>query len=172
MADRDPGDDGRGPVDVRLLSPEEWHLARDARLAALRDAPESFLLTQPHESSWTEQRWRRSCVTGLWAVAQVGRSIVGLARLTDEGMGPHVESVWTHPRYRRRGVASALVRLLVNAEHARGLADVFVWVIHPNPAAFRLYRSLGFEPTDERQPLDGLGRVEERLRLSGAIRGD
>jgi ribosomal protein S18 acetylase RimI-like enzyme len=171
MADRDLGDDGCGLVDVRLLSPEEWHLARDARLAALRDAPESLLPTQPHESSWTEERWRRSCITGLWAVAQAGSSIVGLARLTDEEIGPHVESVWTHPRHRRRGIASALVRLLVNEERAEGPVDVFVWVIHPNPAAFRLYASLGFEPTYERQPLDGLGRVEERLRLSGAPRG-
>jgi ribosomal protein S18 acetylase RimI-like enzyme len=169
MAERDPAGDDRAPVDVRLLSPDEWHLARETRLAALREAPESLLPRRPHESLWTEERWRRSWETGLWAVAQAGATIIGLARLTREHAAPHVESVWTHPQHRRRGVASALVRELVAVERAaRGAVEVFVWVIHPNPAAFQLYTTLGFEPTDERQTLDGLGRIEERLRLSGA----
>jgi ribosomal protein S18 acetylase RimI-like enzyme len=166
MADRDqdPGDDSDEPVHCRLLDEEEWHLARHARLAALRDAPEFFLPTEPHESVWTDDDWRAACVVGRWAVAQARAGVVGLARLTDEGNGPHVGSVWTHPRHRRRGIASALVRLLVEEERDR---DVFVWVIHPNPAAFQLYESLGFKPTFERQVLASIGREEERLRLSG-----
>jgi ribosomal protein S18 acetylase RimI-like enzyme len=170
MAEQDPGGDGTAPVDVRLLSPDEWQVAREARLAALRNAPESLLPRQPHESSWTEESWRRSCETGLWAVAEDADLIIGLARLAREYPAAHVESVWTHPGHRRRGVASALVRELVAVERKRGPGDVFVWVIQPNPAALRLYMSLGFEPTGELQPLDGLGRVEERLRLSGAVR--
>jgi ribosomal protein S18 acetylase RimI-like enzyme len=171
MAEQDPGE-VRGLVDVRLLSPEEWELARAARLAALRDAPQSFLTTLPSESSWTEDRWRWSCATSQWAVAQTGDAIVGLARLTRGGVGPHVESVWTHPEHRRRGIASALVRRLVTAARARGGSDVFVWVIQPNAAAARLWASLGFEPTGWRQPVDGHGRLEERLRLSDAVAGE
>jgi GNAT superfamily N-acetyltransferase len=172
MAEQDLDGNRRGLVDVRVLSPEEWQLARATRLAALQDAPQAFLPTRPPESSWTEDRWRRSCITSLWVVAQASGGIVGLARLTRGGTGPHVESVWTHPEHRRQGIASVLVRRLVNVERARGSGDVFVWVIRPNPAAFRLYASLGFEPTHERQRLDGLNRVEERLRLSGPLRGD
>jgi hypothetical protein len=39
-------------------------------------------------------------------------------------------------------------------------------VIQPNPAALALYLALDFEPTGERQPIDGNGRYEVRLRLS------
>ncbi len=169
MAEQDPGE-GRGLVDVRLLSADEWQVARDARLAALRDAPGSFLTAGLSEWSWTEDQWRRSCSTSQWVVAQAGDDVAGLARLTNGGAGPHVESVWTHPEHRRRGIASALVRRLVRAARELGSRDVFVWVIQPNPEAERLYVSLGFEPTGERQQLDGLGRVEERLRLTAPVR--
>ncbi|WP_305782383.1 GNAT family N-acetyltransferase [Symbioplanes lichenis] len=150
--------------DLRLLRPAGWRLARAARLAALRDAPQHFLPARPHESSWGAGRWRRSCETGRWAVARSAGAVAGLARLTDNPDGLHIESVWTRPDRRRRGIASALVRLLVDSEPGR---DILVWVIQPNAAALRLYLSLGFEPTFERQVLDGRGRIEERLRLSG-----
>lgn len=172
MADRGFGGDSRGLVEVRLLSPEDWRLVRDARLAALRDAPQALLPKRPHESVWTEEHWRESWATGLWAVARIGGSTVGLARLTREKTGPHVESVWTHAGHRRRGIASALVRELVRAARKEGHHDVYVWVIHPNPAALGLYVSLGFEPTYERQLIDGTDRVEERLRLTGAPHED
>jgi ribosomal protein S18 acetylase RimI-like enzyme len=162
--DADPGNDSDGPTKFRLLSRKDWCLARDARLAALRDSPASLLATEPHESSWSDERWRRSCGTGLWAVARSDLLTVGLARLTHDVYGPHVGSVWTHPLHRREGIAKRLVNLLVDEVRER---DVFVWVIRPNPAAFQLYESLGFKRTYERQELDRAGRVEERLRLSG-----
>jgi GNAT superfamily N-acetyltransferase len=170
MAEQDPGGEGNAPVDVRLLSPNEWQVARKTRLAALRDAPESLLPMRPHESSWSERQWRSSWETGLWAVAQAGGTIVGLARLAWGRAAAHVESVWTHPQHRGRGVASMLVRELLKRNRRPG--DVFVWVIDPNPVARRLYASLGFTPTGEWQRLDDGGRIEVRLRLSGAVRGD
>jgi ribosomal protein S18 acetylase RimI-like enzyme len=159
----DPGGGGDEPVEFLLLSPKDWSLARRARLAALRESPESFLPTRPHELSWKSRRWRRSCRTGRWAVARADGMPVGLARLTYERDGPHLGSVWTHPDYRRRGIASGLVRLLVDQA---ATTDVLVWVIHPNKAAFQLYESLKFERTNEVQTIDGIGRAEERLRLS------
>lgn len=158
----EPEDESCGSTEFLLLSPKQWRLARKARLAALRDSPESFLPTKPHESSWRARRWRRSCRTGRWAVARTDGITVGLARLTYEEDGPHLGSVWTHPRHRRRGIASELIRLLVSQVEG---GSVFVWVIHPNEPAFQLYDSLKFERTSEIQTLKGIGRDEERLRF-------
>jgi ribosomal protein S18 acetylase RimI-like enzyme len=163
----DPGEDEHQAVRVRLLSPDEWQLARDARFAALRDAPDSFLPWRPPESSWTEARWRDSWRSGLWAVARSGGRTVGLARLSQDGMDAYIESVWTDPRYRRLGIASALVRRLIASKRPPGRGAVYVWVITPNAAAFRLYESLGFVPTKVTQHLGNLDRVEEQLRFSG-----
>ena len=166
----DPRRAEHGAVRYRLLDSDEWQLAREARLAALDDAPDSFLPRQPPESLWTEQQWRRSWQSGLWTVAQANDLAVGLARLSQEGADAYVESVWTHPQYRRRGVASALVRQLVRTRSPSRSGEIFVWVIHPNPAALRLYQKLGFEQTDQRQFLESLDRVEERLRFNGVRR--
>jgi ribosomal protein S18 acetylase RimI-like enzyme len=166
--DADPADGSDDSAEFLLLSPKDWSLARKARLAALRESPETFLPRRPHESSWKSRRWRRSCRTGRWAVARADGMTVGLARLTDERDGLHLGSVWTHPGYRRRGIASGLVRRLL--DHAAG-NDVFVWVIRPNEAAFRFYESLKFERTNEVHALDGIGRVEERLRFGPAQAG-
>lgn len=173
MAEQDLGGDQREPVSVRLLDPVDWRLARELRLAALADSPEFLLPWHLHESSWTEEHWRRSWDTGPWVVAEAGGSAVGVARLKRDREMPYVESVWTHPAHRRRGIASALIRELVFYERReRGTADLFVWVIVPNPAALELYASLGFEPTHQRQSLDHMGRDEERFRLSGGPRGN
>jgi ribosomal protein S18 acetylase RimI-like enzyme len=168
MGGREPGPgpaDREVPHDRLLKSPDEWQLARDARLAALRDAPDFLLPRQPPESSWSEEDWRLSWKSGLWAVAQAGGRTAGLARLSQGEGEAYIESVWTHPRYRRRGVASLLVRrLIIESPPVRG--DIFVWVVHPNDPAFKLYESLGFRPTKITQRLAALNRVEELLRLS------
>jgi hypothetical protein len=67
--DTDPGSDSDGSTKFRLLSRQDWRMARAARRAALRDSPESFLATEPHEASWNDERWRGSSESGLWAVA-------------------------------------------------------------------------------------------------------
>jgi ribosomal protein S18 acetylase RimI-like enzyme len=161
--DADPGIGSDGSAEFLLLSPEDWRLARDARLAALRDSPTSFLPTQPPEPSWSADQWRHSCETGLWAVARARGTVVGLARLTYEKDGPHLGSVWTHPRHRLNGIAAGLISMLMSKVDGD---EIFVWVIRPNRAAIRLYESLGFVRTDEVHRLDGIGRDEERLRFS------
>jgi ribosomal protein S18 acetylase RimI-like enzyme len=167
MSGHEPGRSDRDgePVRIRLLDPDEWRVARDTRLAALDDAPGTLLARHPPESSWTEEQWRRSWRSGSWAVAEAGGSTVGLARLSRVGTDAYVESVWTDPRYRNRGVASGLVGHLLQVARPAGAREIFVWVIRPNPPAFRLYKSLGFESTGVSQVLEGTERVEVRLRL-------
>jgi ribosomal protein S18 acetylase RimI-like enzyme len=151
--------------EYRRPEEDEWPMVRSARLAALRDAPDFLLPGKPPEPRWTERRWRLSWQSGLWLIARAGGRTIGLARLSYLDADAYVESVWTDPRFRHRGVASSLVSRLTRARRPTG--DLFVWVIHPNPEAFRLYRRLGFQTTGYRQLLEDFGRVEERLRFTG-----
>ncbi len=143
-------------------------MARYARLAALRDSPDAFLPGQPPEHQWDEDHWRRSCRSGIWAVAEDGAGTFGLARLSYMGPDAYVESVWTHPLHRRKGVASRLVRRLIAAKRPGGHGDIFVWVIQPNDPAFNLYKKLGFEETSDEQLLRPINRYERRMRFAGS----
>lgn len=77
------------------------------------------------------------------AFARDGERIVGMARLLSDGVcNAYLVDVWTASAFRRQGIASALIRLLLDevpgqhvglqAEHAQGL-----------------YQSLGFRPQPE-----------------------
>ena len=154
----------RSPVLISELRSAEWRVLRDVRLRALTDSPEAFL-ANGEVDELSKEDWQDTFTTGRWVVAATDRGIVGLARMLDDGVeAPHIESVWTDPGYRGRGIASTLIRWLVAKQQELGASEVLLWVLRSNQQARRLYEFLGFRPTGERQPVDG-ERIEERLRL-------
>jgi ribosomal protein S18 acetylase RimI-like enzyme len=95
---------------------------------------------------------------------------VGLAAVfaePDASGRMHLVSMWVDPRYRRRGVARALVDQAVGWAAERRAHEVILWVADHNTAARRLYERIGFQPTGARQPLpSNPARTESLLRLS------
>jgi ribosomal protein S18 acetylase RimI-like enzyme len=77
------------------------------------------------------------------AVARDGDRVVGMARLLSDGVcNAYMVDVWTASAYRRRGVASAMIRHLLDevpGQHV-GLQT---------ESAQDLYASLGFKPQPE-----------------------
>ena len=63
-------------------------------------------------------------------------------------LGPEaiVLNVYVEPAWRRRGVAEALMRTLLDALALRGIRRI---VLHASAEGRRLYERLGFEPTNE-----------------------
>jgi predicted GNAT family acetyltransferase len=74
------------------------------------------------------------------ALALDGDRIVGMARLLSDGVSnAYLVDVWTQSSYRRRGIATSMIRTLaarVPGQHIGLQTD----------HAAELYRSLGFEP--------------------------
>jgi ribosomal protein S18 acetylase RimI-like enzyme len=84
-------------------------------------------------------------------------------------------SMWVDPRYRRRGVARALVGQVVRWAAERQAHEVILWVADHNTAARRLYERLGFQPTGGHQPLPSNPALTEsqlRLPLTGSAPQD
>ena len=77
------------------------------------------------------------------AIARDGERIVGMARLLSDGVcNAYLVDVWTQSSYRRQGIATALVRLLVEqvpGQHVGLQTD----------DAQALYSSVGFAPQPE-----------------------
>lgn len=77
------------------------------------------------------------------AIARDGERVVGLARLLSDGVcNAYLVDVWTASSHRRRGIATRMVQLLVDAvpgQHVGLQTD----------DAQALYRALGFRPQPE-----------------------
>jgi ribosomal protein S18 acetylase RimI-like enzyme len=77
------------------------------------------------------------------AFARDGDRVVGMARLLSDGVcNAYVVDVWTHSAYRRQGIGSELMRLLVAAVPGQHVG------LQTNDAQ-AFYESLGFRPQPE-----------------------
>jgi ribosomal protein S18 acetylase RimI-like enzyme len=145
-------------VSVREATTEEWHLLRDIRLAALRDAPDAFGSSYAEQAGFREADWRSRISRGGTFFAFIpevnGTEPAGLVRALHEMPGTvQLISLWVRPQARGRGVGGALVRAVVDWASAREAASVHLWLTEANFRARALYERCGFLPTGERQPL-------------------
>jgi ribosomal protein S18 acetylase RimI-like enzyme len=87
----------------------------------------------------------------LFLVAEDALGLVGTAALVFEGDATaQVVRVSVAPRWRRRGLAKALVQHLMDAGRARGLARLWMETNDDWEPAICLYRACGFAPFDHR----------------------
>ena len=146
-------------MEVRQLRPDETDLLRDVRLRALQDTPWAYGSSYARELAYPPERW-------AWFAAQE-EAVIYIAVDGDTGVGmaggfvPEPGSVmvwgmWVAADARRHGLGRALVEAVVAWARERGADTVRLQVTDDErmaPAA-ALYRTLGFTPTGEREPLE------------------
>ncbi|MFB6889915.1 GNAT family N-acetyltransferase [Kitasatospora sp. NPDC056327] len=140
-------------IALRVLTPADpadWPLWRDARLAALADAPHAFTARLADWPAGGEARWRarfaRPDALHLVAVAADGRP-AGLARgvpAERPGGAGELRSVWVAPRARGLGVGDRLLAAVEAWARHRGCGSLRLAVLPDNTAAVALYRRRGF----------------------------
>jgi ribosomal protein S18 acetylase RimI-like enzyme len=161
---------------VEVLAENDWLRLQNVRLTALDDNPQAFLSTFKAEAAFDEGRWRREFVRGEWHVMCAGErdggdqedvGLLGVTRLPDMSLREcYLEYLWVAPGVRRRGVASILLRRVLDRLRDSGVHTVWLWILDGNERAMRLYERFGFHSTDERQSLpDNPKRSEERMKL-------
>ena len=112
-------------------------------------ALEALCFTAP----WSEQSLSLllgEAAFGMVAVkteADTPVAYVGMMTVLDEGQ---ITNVATHPDYRRRGLAAAVLMALLAEARARGLATVTLEVRESNAAAIALYEKHGFSVVGKR----------------------
>ena len=73
---------------------------------------------------------------------------IGVQTVLDEG---YINNVAVRPKYRRRGIAAALISLLAEQAQAIGLAFMTLEVRESNAPAIALYEKLGFTTVGRRK---------------------
>ena len=124
-----------GPVGIRVdssLDGIDWRAVR------------ADLIADDFDNGRSPDALRRSFEQSQHvAIARDGERVVGTARLLSDGVcNAYLVDVWTHSGYRRQGIATAMVRLLVDAvpgQHVGLQTD----------DAQALYESIGFRPQPE-----------------------
>jgi ribosomal protein S18 acetylase RimI-like enzyme len=165
---------------IEVLTENDWPRLRAIRLTALEADPPAFLSSHATEAAYAEQQWRHEFSRGEWNVMlAAGRGAgnpgphaqdVGLLGVTRLPATPsqecYLEYLWVAPGVRRRGLASNLLRTVLDRLRDSGVRIVWLYILDGNDRAMRLYRRFGFQRTHEREPLpDDPARTEERMWL-------
>jgi GNAT superfamily N-acetyltransferase len=145
-------------VVVRAATMEEWHVLRDIRLDALRDAPDAFLSTYAEQVASAESDWRRRISRGCTFFAYIpevnGTEPVGLVGgFFGKPAMVELVSLWVRPQARGLGVGGVLLDAVITWASARNATSVHLWLMEANEHARALYLRCGFSATGERQPL-------------------
>ncbi|MFF4240466.1 GNAT family N-acetyltransferase [Actinomadura geliboluensis] len=132
---------------LRPLTDDDWKQAEQLRHACDESEPSeenaAFVMAKLAEE-------RRMCEVGdaTWFGAFVdGEMRAGLGVVLDGRGLARYQHVETHPEFRRRGLASALVHFAGVEAMSKG-ARTLVIVADPEGEAIRIYRSLGFVETE------------------------
>jgi ribosomal protein S18 acetylase RimI-like enzyme len=155
---------------VHEITAGDWELMRDARLAALAEAPSAFGSSYAREVAFTEEQWRdriseRSVIFFARAepddAASAGKVPAGLAGVYVEDGAANLVSMWVRPTARGLGAGKALVEAAAAWAKANDFGALFLWVTESNTSARRLYEGCGFTPTGKRQPLPSDPALQE-----------
>jgi ribosomal protein S18 acetylase RimI-like enzyme len=153
-------------IDIRVLTPDDWMLWRELRLAALAEAPHAFgsKLAEWQGDHDREQRWRdRLSLAGAYNIVAVLDGVpVGMVSAVPVGGAAEAEliSMWVAPAVRGRGVGDRLIEAVVAWAGRGGASRLRLSVMPDNGAAQSLYRRNGFVESGEPGDLGPDGRRE------------
>lgn len=142
-------------VVVWRLTPDDWQVFRDVRVASLRDSPQAFSATLDSQLARDEAGWREGLAARTQFVAMAGDDVAGTAGGIAEPSGQFGEliSMWVAPGWRGRGVGARLIEEVAGWAASVGFTELRLWVVEGNKAAERAYAKAGFSRTGQRQPV-------------------
>lgn len=143
-------------IEYRQANEEDIDLLMDTRLEMIRDSnglPDNFVFDKRLVESAREYFLKGDQSTIL---AMVDGEFVGCASVSyvtymptfahPTGKRAHLTNVYTRKAYRRQGIASRLVTMLMNEAWERGVTEINLYA---TDAGRPLYRKLGFEDSTE-----------------------
>lgn len=142
-----------GVIEIRRATASDVDRLHALRLEALAESPGAFGSSYAIEVQ-RDPATRLSWVTdGVAVVAQDNEGWHGLATGTVADGVVNVFAMWVRPGLRREGIGRRLLAAVIEWGKDHEASRVRLGVVDDNAAAAELYRSVGFMPTGEREPL-------------------
>ena len=123
-------------------------------------------------ASFRADAWPREAFTSLmnecprlFLVATLAGRMAGYSSAVADAKRAELVSIAVHPRYRRRGVARALINRTLALLRGEGVRQCWLTVRPANAEAIRLYESFGFRHVRRVKDYYGRGRDGKRMRL-------
>lgn len=149
-------------IDIRVLNEDEWQIFRDARLRALKQAPEAFAATFEEEQAYDEEQWRTRMRRSTRLVALNDDHVIGVVSLllTDvEPTGSEIDDLpvaevfglWVEPEHRGSGAPAQMIDYVAHRARAENRSHLLYWVGTDNARAVAFASGYGFRPTDSRR---------------------
>ncbi len=135
------------------------------------DVPSALRLEELIRWNQTESDWRRVLALdarGCFGAFIAGQLIGTITTATYAGQLAWIGMVLVHPDYRRRGVATRLMRMALDYSQGAGLTTI---KLDATPEGRPVYESLGFAPesvverwegTARTSPSSGMSKLDER----------
>ncbi|WP_369266324.1 GNAT family N-acetyltransferase [Streptomyces harbinensis] len=153
-------------VSLRTITPDDWPLWQDIRVAALTDAPRAFTAQLADWHKGGREQWRaRLAIPGSYNVVALRDTLpVGMVRgIPGEGGTSELRSLWVSPEARGEGVGGRLIEAVTAWARQSGSATLKLAVLPGNEPAIALYRRHGFVATEELGHLLADGTREQVL---------
>jgi GNAT superfamily N-acetyltransferase len=176
-AAKSPADLPTARIEVNRATPDEWPVARAARLQALVAEPECFGVSFLSEETRTSDEWCQRLTWQSWFLARhrPDSAVAGLAVFYPDDLfpdgAPQLGSMWVDPAYRRRGVAGALAAAVEDAARRSGADALGLWVTAGNNQARDAYARLGYALTGATKPAPRDPAVEMHRMIKRIARG-
>lgn len=144
---------------VRKLTPADWIIYREVRLASLQDSPDAFGSTFDREQGFPDEAWRHrldeeplSYPVGVFDNDQmIGLSAGRIDSQTKQRVD--VYQMWVAPEHRGRGASRLLLENILDWARQQNVIEAHLQVTVGNSAAESLYRASGFVDAGESEPL-------------------
>jgi ribosomal protein S18 acetylase RimI-like enzyme len=134
---------------IRMLTQEDWQPWKLLRLEALKNSPESFGSSYEEEVNWPDLDFQNSLtksdIFGVFVdnslVSCAGFYSLNSAKTKHRGV---ILGMYTRPECRGQGIASSLIKTIINHAKSR-VAQLHLTCVTSNLGAVAFYQKQGFK---------------------------
>lgn len=166
-------------IRIIQLSPHQWQQFRAIRLEALHEEPQAFGTTYADMAQQPPTFWQERLADSEQGeksrllFAQHGERLVGMigARYKEPEDTATIIAVYVTQTFRGYGVGKALMAaILSEIAQKPGIRKADLGVNQQQVAAVALYRQFGFEVTEEKEEVQGDGKVHCGYRMAKSLK--